>query len=371
MKKRKNRVSKEEFIKKAIEKFGNNCDYTNINFVNMHTKISIKCNLCGKYFEVTPTAFLIKTRKHSCVCQYERYIPTTEGVIKKLSEIYGDKYDYSYVNYINSNIRIKLYCKIHNRFFEQLIHHLLNGYGCRKCGQNYTLTVSEFIEMASKVHNNKYNYEKVDFKWMTKEKITIICPIHGEFQQVPLTHIKGMGCGKCANNLTSNTEEFIAKAKLIHGDEFDYSSVNYEQAHKKITIICKKHGPFQQAPTKHLSGRKCPKCKSSKGEIEIFNWLKENKIDFITEKSFDGCKYKSKLRFDFYIPSKNLCLEYDGEQHHRYFSFSSKQNPKEFELLKTKDEIKNKFCKDNNIELIRIPYWDFDNISSILSKIFI
>ena len=125
-------------------------------------------------------------------------------------------------------------------------------------------TTEIFIEKAKAVHGDKYDYSKVDYL-NSSTKICIICPKHGEFWQLPSAHLRGHGCPKCAieggiEQQKSNTEEFIRKAREVHGDRYDYSKVNYINNHTKVCIICKKHGEFWQKPSNHLSGGNCYKC---------------------------------------------------------------------------------------------------------------
>lgn len=116
-------------------------------------------------------------------------------------------------------------------------------------------------------------------------------------------------------------------------------------------------------------GQGCPKCrKSSNGENRIRIFLKNNKIKFEEQKKFDGCKYKRKLPFDFYLPKYNSCIEFNGEQHYKEVRdnfFGKKYNLKERIM---KDEIKISFCKENNIPLLIIPYFDMKNIEKNISN---
>jgi hypothetical protein len=126
------------------------------------------------------------------------------------------------------------------------------------------LTTKEFIERAKKVHGDKYNYSKVEYK-SSNTKVTIICPVHGEFQQRPADHLNGAGCPKCAKNSmknkqSSSIEEFIKKAKKVHEDKYDYTKSIYINAKTPIIITCKTHGDFDQQPHVHLKGHGCPKC---------------------------------------------------------------------------------------------------------------
>lgn len=174
---------------------------------------------------------------------------------------------------------------------------------------------------------------------------------------------KGKDCnfyGKNYNKILS-TNDFIDKSNKVHNNVYDYSITHYVGSNKHVYIICKVHGCFKQISNTHLSGCGCPKCNRSKGEIKISNFLNKNKINFVEQYKFNECFNKSKLIFDFYLPDKNICIEYDGEFHYKDLGF----NNLEYQL--NNDNIKNNFCKLNNIDLIRISYEKFNDIDEILT----
>jgi hypothetical protein len=147
------------------------------------------------------------------------------------------------------------------------------------------LTTKEFIDKAKTVHNDKYDYSKVIYKGNNK-KVIIGCFEHGDFTQTPRAHLSKQGCPKCCKNLKSNTENFIIKAKLIHGDKYDYSKAQYEGNKKEVIIICKTHNiEFKQTPNSHLSDNGCPMCGGSQRLttqefIERAKIIHKNKYDY-------------------------------------------------------------------------------------------
>ena len=152
------------------------------------------------------------------------------------------------------------------------------------------------------------------------------------------------------------TEQFIEEAKQVHGDKYDYSLVNYINNYTKVKIKCNNcRLIFKQKPNDHLNGSGCPKCAISKGENKIKNILKENDVFFEEQKTFPDLKDKRKLSYDFYIPSKNLLIEYNGEQH--YKSIKHFGGRKRFLLQKHHDWLKRKYDKKNGITLLVIPFW--------------
>lgn len=151
----------------------------------------------------------------------------------------------------------------------------------------------EFIKKALMKHGNQYDYSKVDYQGKDIP-VTIICSKHGEFQQTPHDHLSGCGCKLCYAERRGiirrkNKEEFISQAKNIHGDKYDYSNVEYNGAHKPVTIICKKHNQeFNITPHNHLRGQGCPICGNEKKGL----YQKSNTEEFVKKiKNLYGDKY--------------------------------------------------------------------------------
>lgn len=133
----------------------------------------------------------------------------------------------------------------------------------RICGQE------EFIAKANEVHHGKYDYSLVRYT-KTDEKVKIICSEHGVFEKTPNKHLAGQGCPMCGRNRTRLTrEDFIERAKRVHGDRYDYSNVVYQRMDKPVEIICPIHGPFMQTPNLHIVlGHDCPKCGHAKAGLK-------------------------------------------------------------------------------------------------------
>lgn len=228
-------------------------------------------------------------------------------------------------------------------------------------------TTEQFIKEAKEIHNNFYDYSLVDYK--NKElKVKIICPIHGEFEQIAGNHLRGAGCMKCrdlkhSKKIISDKETFIKKANKIHNNFYDYSLVNYINSRIKVKIICPKHGVFEQTPKAHLQNEGCPKCNSSKGEREIRNYLKSKNIIFEEQKKFEDL---NKLSYDFYLPEEKLLIEYNGEQH--YETIKHFGGGERFVRQQQNDLLKSEYAKNNNLKLLTIPYWDYKIIEEILEE---
>lgn len=298
-----------------------------------------------------------------------------ENFLRKSIIIHNNKYNYSKSVYKNRDTKIEIICPIHNSFFQNPHNHMY-GEGCPKCGElirlsHRTSSTKEFICKAKRVYGNKYDYSKF-FYIRSFVKGIIICPKHGEFLQTPNSHLCGVECPYCFGTPKKNTSTFINNAINLWSDTYDYSLVNYNGNKEKIIIICKKHGNFLQRPNDHLSGYGCPKCQSSKGELKILNFLKNHNIIYQYQKTFKDCRNPTTnqmLKFDFYIPSKNLLIEYDGEQHFKIGDFGSfKFTKQDLNDVRQRDKIKSHYAKLNNIKLLRIKYTKLNKIDTILSN---
>jgi very-short-patch-repair endonuclease len=283
---------------------------------------------------------------------------TNEEFINKSNKIHNNKFNYELVKYINAHTKIKLICSVHG-IFEQLPYQHLNGHGCKKCadkenGKNKRKGKNKFIEESKKIHHNKYDYSLINYM-NAHTKIKIICKEHGIFEQTPSAHTNNkQGCPICANNIKLTIEQFIEKSIISHNNKYNYSLANYIDNRTKIKIICPIHGEFEQRPTDHMRGIGCQICQDSKGEKTIKEFLNNKNIEYINQKKFDGCKYKRNLKFDFYLPKYNIVIEYDGQQHYTTYRFE--KNTDKLKIRQLRDEIKTEYCKNNNIQLIRIKY---------------
>ena len=358
-------LSTELFIKKSNKIHNNKYDYTKTIYKGNRYSVIVTCPTHGD--------FSINSANHlqgrGCkLCAFEKIskdrTKTLDEFIAQAKLVHGDKYDYSKVEYVDSYSKVCIICPIHGEFWQTPASHLKGG--CKECSKitqslNRTKTLDEFIAQAKLVHGDKYDYSKVEYK-NSNEKICIICPIHGEFWQIPSSHISNAsGCPKCANNQRYSKEEFIETAKLVHGDKYDYSKVEYKNNYTKVCIICDKtdkngiqHGEFFTTPHTHLKGSQCPKCKFySKLEEEVRKILKENNINYIEQKTFEGLKHINNLKIDFYLLDYNIAIECQGLQHFAPINFGGNiDKEKMFETNILRDKIKKDFCEKNNIRLL-------------------
>ena len=366
------RKTNEQFIEECRNKFGDLFDYSKTNYKNATTKILITCPIHGDV-NIIPAVFL--NSKYGCpkCARFHKNDDTrysTESFIEESKKVFGDRYDYSKVNYGNShNEKVCIICKKHGEFWQTPKNHL-HGHGCPVCAGIKSST-KDFIEKSIKRHGLKYGYDKVFYKDLIK-KVIITCPEHGDVLVSPNSHLKGTGCPKCGRILRAfetrkDTEFFIKKAKEIHGDKYDYSKVDYKKSDEKVCIICPEHGEFWQMAGGHLCGHGCPKCKTSKLEKQVLKLLNKLNVEYTYNKRLD---WSDNLRLDFYLPDIKIAIECQGKQHFEPVDFAGhgEEHAKaEFEKIIERDKRKKELCEKNNVKLIYLT--KNDNIEEIIKKI--
>jgi hypothetical protein len=376
------KLTTEEFIKKAKSVHGNKYGYDKSRYINNHTKIEIYCYTCKEYFWQTPQGHL---RGMGCSkCGWGQLRFNLSEFISRAILIHGDKDNYNETDYFNNHSKVRIFCNKHKYFFSIQPSNYLskNHHRCPKCGKenraiNRTSNTEEFIKKSKLLFGeNVFGYDRTNYI-NSRRKLELFCNKHKYYFWIkPNSNLSGSGCPKCGkdkchNNKRLTLEEFIEKAKKVHGDRYIYDKFIYIKSIIMGWIGCKIHGYFQQTPHYHLKGGGCPICNSSKGNLEVEKQLKSMNIKYIREYHFKDCKYKHTLPFDFYLPEENICIEYDGEFHFKLIKIKNVSEERMILGLKQTqfhDQIKNKYCVDNNIKLIRIPYWDFDKIEEILKR---
>lgn len=394
------------YIEEAIKRYGNKYDYSKVDedYLSCNNPVRIKCNDHNEEFcqSMMDHARRGRTGCKQCIAEKRRshFADTTAEFIEKAKRTHpNSNYDYSKVQYVNARTKIKIKCKDHGFFWQTPDGHLGGRIGCKGCASEIKFNKKDpkkivvktgirkikpgpkikiktrtkkqfhedqrrlgklrFIKRASAYHNDKYDYSEIVYV-NCYSKMKIICPDHGEFSQTAVEHYR-YGCRKCAQLANGkkkrmSQEDFINKAIEIHGDKYDYSKVKYITVQTKITIICLKHGEFEQSPDNHIyTGCGCPICCISKGELSIKKYLESKNIDFVQQKRFKKCFRIQMLPFDFFIPDLNLCIEYDGEQHFRPIEYFGGEES--FIKTQESDAIKDDYCDCYGRGLIRIPYF--------------
>lgn len=282
------------------------------------------------------------------------------------------EYNFDKVKYINMSTKILVECPKHG-LFEAIPYNMIHGRhsGCPKCSAESTSKklskgIKKFKEAAIKVFPN-YNYDKVEYINQYK-KVKIICDHGHTFEVRPKDLLNGHGCPICAKNKTKiqNLQRFIELSKIAHGTKFDYTTLKFDGYQKPMIITCPIHGEVSILPYNHLIGPGCPKCGQSIGELKIENLLKNLHIDYKKEFPIEYSGNKTnKTYIDFYLPDKNMFIEYNGLQHYipvKYFGGKI-----QFEKQKARDKYVEKYCNNNDIRLVVIKY--NDNVEQILKDI--
>jgi hypothetical protein len=359
------KMSTEEFIKRSIEKHGDKYDYSLVEYKNLDDKVKIICKEHG-IFEVSPTGHLRGQDCNKC------YLKTrTKGVDKFIEQskaIHGDFYDYSKVEYKNTDTKVIIICPEHGEFLQTPYLHA-KGSGCKLCYNKRTSNRQlgnwdMYLLKAREVHGDRYDYSKLTKFTGVHDKYKIICEEHGVFEQSFSAHMRGAGCPKCANirNGLLNNEKsrytFVEKARKIHGNKYLYDINDYIDAHQtKMKITCPEHGIFYQYPNDHLNGRGCLKCSNSgrysKAEKEVLDFIRRNYNGEVLE----NVKKVISKELDIYLPELKLAIEFNGLYWHCELN---KDNL--YHLNKTEE------CEQKGIHLIHIFEDDWQHKREIVES---
>jgi hypothetical protein len=233
------------------------------------------------------------------------------------------------------------------------------------------LSELEVITKFISVHGNRYDFSKFRYEGDSTKGI-VLCPKHGEFLATPNNLKNGMGCYFCAKEKIGNGNiisfsECISQIEKNQGIRYSFIEDTYRGTSKLMDMVCPEHGLFKRKPIYLITTMYgCPHCisKISLGEKRVYSFLKTRGYNFSTQKRFSDCKNIYPLSFDFAISSDtgeiNLLIEYDGKQHYHPIAFHKNATVEEkenlFEYNNLRDGIKNSFCKERNIPLIRVPY---------------
>lgn len=257
---------------------------------------------------------------------------------------------------------------------------------CEKCGTKSNPLAQSLVQRTfccqecSRKRNEEYfisqlfainpNVNVVGIYKNSRTKIECLCLIHNKtFKMAPHNLLNGHGCPECAIEARAKVfakshSQFISELKEI-SPQISITS-QYQSAHKKVDCKCLECG-FEWSTTPHslLRGDRCPNCNlPSKGELAISSYLNDISVEYVSQKRFDDCRNIHPLPFDFYLPEYNACIEFQGRQHYEVVEHFGGEE--EFEIRQKRDQIKAEYCRKNQIELLYIPYWDFDNIKQII-----
>ncbi len=385
-------VAESRFFKRAPIIHNNKYDYSKVVYQKNNTDVIIVCHIHGE-FSQRPANHLSGSGCNGCGVERaseKRRLVSETKFFKQAPIIHNNKYDYSKVKYVGADKKVIIVCPIHGEF-EQIPASHLNGCGCEDCAKLWglerikdsALTIDEFVDRAKIKHGDFYDYSLAEYMSQTNE-IKIICPVHGEFHQIAGNHLSGKGCNGCGNDKMAEKQRLVAESRffkqapIIHNNKYDYSKAKYIKAKTGIIIVCPIHGEFSQSPDVHLRGNGCQRCRETKGEKVISGYLEMNNIEFETE-IFSKDLFEKSLflkehrltRFDFVLSLHNLIIEFDGIGHFKPIAFGGNVNTakKLFQKRVDKDKAKNALVGSSKYNLLRIPYWEMDNIEDILQEV--
>ena len=299
---------------------------------------------------------------------------TQDSIILKLKELHPNL-DFSKFIFTKVDNKGIVICPTRGPIFMKAMN-LLRGCGCKLCRpQSQKRTPEQIIQQFNEKHSNKYKYPNFQNYINSKQIIDIICPEHGLFTQQIIHHTNGCGCLKC-HDRSFNRKDLDYHVSLIPSVISKYLKcldIIFKNGQSYLKLLCKRCNEEDLQETyrckQHDTCKNCNRIEiESKGIRKIKNILSNLNISYISEKTFSDCinpQTNYKLRFDIFIEALNLCIEFDGPQHF----IAQELYGGEEELIRTqyRDNIKNEYCKNKNINLIRISYKD-KNIEEILNE---
>lgn len=248
---------------------------------------------------------------------------STETWLSRFAAKHGNRYTYPPQTIHGGKSKVTIICPDHGPF-EQAAGKHAEGDHCRDCsyiarGRRQRFDTSAWIIKARAAHGDRYDYSRVEYRG-DRLKVRILCPDHGSFDQGAGFHTQGSGCPACgdlrkAAGRQKDLAHFLDRACAVHGDRYDYSQAVYTQALAKLTIICPKHGPFEQTAAQHCSGNGCPRCVSgapSPTECDLFAFVQSLRPDAYQS---DRTIIKPK-ELDIVVPSCRLAIELNGVYWH-------------------------------------------------------
>ncbi len=343
-------MTKQEFLERAREKHGYKYEYPYIpDKINSNEDVEII------YDGVIYTQKVVKHILLGRCPEKNTASKTSLEFINEANKIWGNRYDYSLVDYKGALKKVKIIYD--GVIYEQVAISHLKG-----MAPDALMNQESFLKRAKEKWENKYDYSLVEYLHC-KSKVKII--YKGViYEQSPDQHLHHAP-ENIKLSVRKTTEQFINESNQVHDFKYSYDKTIYIKNQIKVTITCPIHGDFEQNPLSHTQGCGCSSCNESKGEREIARVFKSYNINFDRQKKFSDCKNIYELPFDFYIPSIRTCIEFDGIQHYESISYFG--GIEAFKRLKINDKIKNDYCEDNYINLIRIKYNEIDDIEKIIT----
>lgn len=322
-------------------------------YIDAKTKILHRCKVDGNEWLPQPASVL---QGHGCPKCYFRKsssdrMKSHEDYLQELYEI--NKNIEPIEQYMGNDIKIKHRCFIDGNIWLVSPHMTLSGTGCPKCAlRSKTMSHKEYV---CRLYDISPHIIVLGKYINANTKILHKCLIDGnEWFARPHQMLGGSDCPICDQRNRTKTHEQYVQEVAVSNPNIEILG-KYVNNKTEIECRCKIDGYiWTPRADSILFDTGCPMCNLSHGEKEISNYLTLHHIDFIPQYTFDDCRNTFCLPFDFYLPSYNICIEYDGEQHFRPIDFWGGEDG--FRKRKTNDGIKNNFCSLSNIKLLRIRY---------------
>lgn len=354
----------EEFINNVFELVGN--EYAVLGeYQGNKIKIEMIHNTCKHHFMTKPNVFLSGSRCPKCARKLRK---DTDYFKQEVFDLVSNEY-IVLGKYKNTNTKILFRHDCGNEF-EMTPHSFLSGQRCPKCQhRSYKKTTEEFKQEIYALVSNEY--ELIGEYINNRTKVTLLHKECGNVYNVtPSDFIRGHRCCYCYGNIKKTQEEFEQLVYNMYKDEYTVIG-DYINSGTKTEIKHNKCGnTWSVMPRDFLNNKShCPECSYSKGETRICEYLKLYNVENIPQRKYDGLVgiNNGLLSYDFYLPLHNILIEYQGEQHERFIK-GIHITKKNFEKQLEHDRRKKLYAINNNIKLLEIWYWDFDNIESILNK---
>lgn len=354
-----------------------NCELLDKEYKNSRTKLKYKCS-CGNISFILLVDFMNGRRCNNCridrITSTKRkisynYFKNNFNLIKKYFKDNGctllEKEYFGYKQKLNYQCSCGNYSQTTFPMFK-------SGHRCKKCGKIKAGNSLRYSYEYIKEYFNKNNCELLETSYKDSNKKLKYRCMCGTISYISFSHFsRGSRCKTCQiKKMKENLKHSYDYVKTFFKKEnCELLSTYYENSNQKLLYRCSCGNVSTINFSSFKKGNRCKKCKSSVGEKLIINFLENNNVEYIHNKTFEGCKNIRSLWFDFYLPKQNMCIEYDGQFHFEP-KFIDKETiiSKTYEEQQKRDKIKNIFCKTNNIQLLRIPYWERENIDDILLK---
>ena len=354
------------------------------DYITSNDRVKCRCKICGREWDVAASGLL---SGNGCKkCKTKKALENRQGKTKRKthSEFIAE------VAKVNPNIeiiseyralrfKIRCRCKIDGHEWDCWSQALLKGHGCPKCSakrasERLTISHEDFIK---RVHSVNKNIVVKNTYYGNTTRMDCVCSDCGyKWNTAASQLLSGCNCPKCAATIRAREYYMLSQEEFVSRMSITNPNIKilgiYMGSDKKIDCKCLSCGyEWDALPSNLLKGEGCPKCRNSHGETIVARYLDSINIKYNVQYRFDDCRYVRPLPFDFYLPDYNACIEYDGEQHYWPIDFAGRgkeHSEESFRKTKERDVIKTKYCENNNIRLLRIPYWELNNVKQVISN---